>query len=154
MFNARRFTLGLIRPILQTVDLWSPSAEKLILGTALVESKLDHFYQLNGPALGVYQMEPETHNDIWNNWLNHRGNFSARVQRYSKTSHADEMVWNLAYATLMCRIHYIRVPIKLPSAGDLSGLANYWKDHYNTKSGKGKPEDFILFLKMYGDLRI
>lgn len=156
MFNPYRFASEIIRPTLQSVDLWSVSAERLLLGTALIESRLNHFHQINGPALGVYQMEPATHDDIWANWLAHRVNFSARVKRYAVSKEkptSSEMVWNLAYATLLCRIHYVRVPIELPHPSDFKGMADYWKIHYNTHKGKGKVEDFLVFMNMYGNYK-
>jgi hypothetical protein len=46
----------------------------LLLGTALTESGDMHYlHQLgNGPALGVYQMEPTTHEDIYDNYLKYK----------------------------------------------------------------------------------
>jgi hypothetical protein len=48
---------------------------------------------------------------------------------------------NLYYATIMCRIHYFRKPGTIPSS--VEGKAHYWKQHYNTVEGKGKPEEFV-----------
>ncbi len=41
-------------------------------------------------------------------------------------------IWNLAYATAMCRVHYLRVPRPLPDAGAVRAMGEYWKRHYNT----------------------
>jgi hypothetical protein len=41
------------------------------------------------------------------------------------------IIYNIAYAALMCRIHYHRYPEPLPSANDASGFANYHKKYYN-----------------------
>jgi len=157
MFNPYRFASGVIRPVLQNVDFWSPSAEKLILGTGLVESRLDKLYQIKGPALGVFQMEPLTHDDIWDTFLKYNPNATARVQRYmvrKDTPDKNELVWNLAYATVMCRMKYLRVPEALPHSSDFKGMAHYWKQHYNTPRGKGREEDFLLYMQMYGGYRI
>ena len=55
---------------LQTV-LVSQEAENLLMGTAAQESALgEYIRQLgNGPALGIFQMEPETFDDIVRNYL-------------------------------------------------------------------------------------
>ena len=46
----------------------SDSADLLSLCTAAIESDCGYYIkQLNGPALGVWQMEPATHNDTWDN---------------------------------------------------------------------------------------
>lgn len=65
-----------ISPALQSISsnkfpTWSPAAKELLLGTAIVESDLQFRKQHgDGPARGLFQMEPVTHNDIWDNFLN------------------------------------------------------------------------------------
>ena len=41
----------------------------------------------------------------------------------------------------LARLGLANVPESIPS--DLKGQAQYWKDHWNTESGKGTPEHFI-----------
>ena len=43
----------------------------------------------------------------------------------------------------MTRVHYLRVPARLPAAGDAAAMAAYWKDHYNTAGGAGSTAQFI-----------
>lgn len=31
----------------------------------------------------------------------------------------------------------------LPETDDVEGLGRYWKCHYNTAAGAGRPEDFL-----------
>ena len=54
---------------------------------------------------------------------------------------ADLLEYNIAYAIIMCRLKYRRVPKKLPNT--IEGMADYWKQYYNTSLGKGKPSEFI-----------
>ena len=54
-----------------------------------------------------------------------------------------QLVWNLFYATAIARLIYLRRPQPLPPVGDLPGLAEYWKAHFNTAAGGGTAEDFI-----------
>src|SRR5882757_814136 len=69
-----------IRPSLITINLWSAAAEQLLLGTAIHESEGFRFRkQRNGPALGVFQMEPFTHNDIWNTYLSYHPTLATQV---------------------------------------------------------------------------
>jgi hypothetical protein len=49
----------------------------------------------------------------------------------------------------MCRVRYIRATPPLPSQDDLQGLANYWKQHYNTPLGAGTPEEFLAKWPQY-----
>ena len=141
-----------IRPTLRHLDLYSQSAENLLLGTAAMESLMGRYLrQVQGPALGIFQMEPATHADIWDNFLIYRGDLSGSVIKLTvlHRPRTEQLVWNLQYATAMCRIHYLRVPEGLPDPDDVEGLAVYWKQYYNTHLGKGTVEQF---MKHYTEL--
>lgn len=135
-----------VQPTLRELDLWSPAAEALLLGTAAQESRGRWLVQLGGgPARGIFQMEPATHSDIYENFLRYRPALAGAVRRLLAPSPADErqLVTNLAYAAAMCRIHYLRQRPALPEAGDIAGLARYWKRHYNTVEGAGTEAEFL-----------
>ncbi len=145
----------IIEPVLGHLDLYSESAVQLLLGTAAAESNMgDYIKQVGGgPALGIYQMEPSTNQDVHDNYLSYRIGLKGKVNRLAFREdeslgmfQADEMIGNLYYATAMARIHYLRVPEALPEADDLDGLAHYWKKYYNTDFGKGT---IIHFLKSW-----
>src|SRR5688572_28738068 len=131
-----------IRPVLKDLGLWSEPAEKLILGTACQESQCGRWLRQigEGPALGIFQMEPATHNDLWNNFLDHRPEIARKVKLFvaGLAPSAEQLVGNLYYATAMCRIHYLRVPEPIPNT--LEEQAAYWKKFYNSELGKGKVE--------------
>lgn len=134
MLNQKQFVDYIVHPILVNIDLWSPAAEILLIGTALVESRLTYIHQLGGPALGLYQMEPDTHDDIWDNVLSYRGYLRDKVRLFGRN--APEMMYNLAYATIMCRLQYWRQSEGLPSVDSAIDLARYHKKYYNTFAGK------------------
>lgn len=49
---------------------YTEEAVDLLMMTAAHESNgCSYIKQINGPALGVYQMEPSTEADIWDNYL-------------------------------------------------------------------------------------
>jgi hypothetical protein len=133
-----------IRPALQYIELWSQAAENLVLGTALVESNAEYLHQVKGPALGLWQMEPATHDDIWENFLKYNGTLRDWLDEITTPAHitlgASEMIGNLYYGAAMCRLHYRRVAEPLPAAKDPEAMAAYWKAHYNTPLGKGTVE--------------
>ncbi|MBF0116611.1 MAG: hypothetical protein HQM04_16405 [Magnetococcales bacterium] len=133
-----------IRPTLQRLGLWSGVAEELVLGTAIQESSLQYLQQLGGgPALGIWQMERVTHDDVWQNFLHYRTKLGLNILGpYTRPDHT-RLVWDLAYACAMCRVHYLRCPNVLPPAGDIDGQAAYWKAWYNTPLGKGTVEQYI-----------
>lgn len=134
-------------PTLEWIVLYSLAAEQLVMGTAAQESKFRHIKQLGeGPALGLWQMEPATHKDIWDNYLFYNQTLSSRVG--SMIGHyplirVNNLIGNLYYACAMCRIHYRRVKSALPKAGDVEGMAKYWKIYYNTRLGKGTEAEYI-----------
>lgn len=155
--NAQQLRTLVVRPTLTHMGMHSLEAENLLLGTAAQESRLGHYlHQVGGgPALGIYQMEPETHWDIWRNFLSWRPQISAKVRslaghRWVGEFVGDaELVGNLFYATALARIHYWRRPEPLPRAGDLAGLAHYWKAFYNTAAGRGTEAEFVENYRRY-----
>lgn len=140
-----------VRPTLLHIGLHSRAAEQLLLGTALTESYLKYLRQLGGgPAIGLCQMEPATHDDIWRNYLRYKPELAARISDLATaaviTAGAQEMAGNLYYAFGMCRVHYDRarvtiggkrVQLALPAANAFGEMAHCWKQFYNTPLGAG-----------------
>lgn len=151
--EARRLLIDSIRPALQTLSHGGRAAEQLVLGTAIQESLLIHRRQLgNGPAVGLFQMEPATHDDCWTNFLKFRSDLAALVRStlaVGEQSVAETMVHNDRYAAAMCRVRYLRARGALPAADDVSALAAYWKLHYNTPLGAGTSPEFIAKWAQY-----
>ncbi len=159
MIDISQFTKYIIKPALTVIGHDSPAAVELVLGTALQESRLQYVKQLgNGPALGMFQMEPATHDDIWENYLAYKPELADAVKSLAAPNggghpSANELIGNMWYAAAMCRVHYLRVSDPLPSAGDTPGMAAYWKEHYNTHLGAGTEEEFeeVWFANMGND---
>lgn len=119
-------------------DAPSLAARQLVLGTAMVESALATILQVKGPALGFWQMEPATHDDIWENFISHRPWLRTQLyDHFDGASNSAALLYNQRYAAAMCRIHFMRVQEPLPVAGDFTNMARYWKQYYNTPKGKG-----------------
>lgn len=131
-----------VEPVLTTLGLMSTSALNLVTGTALVESQCVYLKQLGtGPALGLFQMEPATEQDIWTNYLAYQHDLKAKVQSLlSPGATTAQLVGNVPYAAAMCRIKYLRAPDALPSAKDAAGMAAYHKTIYNTAGGAADAE--------------
>ncbi|MBF0615160.1 MAG: hypothetical protein HQL92_08405 [Magnetococcales bacterium] len=141
--NPLQLRENIIRPILQRLGLWTEAAEELVLGTAIQESGLVYLRQLgSGPARGLWQMEPNTHNDIWENFLHSRTKLALNILGPYPKPDPGRLVWDLAYSCAMCRVHYLRCPGALPDAGDLKAQATYWKKFYNTPLGAGTVEQY------------
>lgn len=141
--NPTMFAERIVRPLLADLDkrvrgLWSLAAERLVLGTAMHESHLRFLRQIRGPAIGIFQMEPATWQDIRLHYLSRRHVLRNAVDDWAiGEPDPDEMEGNLYYAAAMCRVHYWRVPERLPDADDARGLTEYWKCYYNTPKGRG-----------------
>jgi hypothetical protein len=147
----------IINPPLQAVNLWSESAEILLIGTCGLETNYGSYVKQvgGGPALGIYQMEVATHLDCWKNYLN-RSILGRNVLDVSAVSFdfissltppSEPLIYNLYYATLMARVHYLRVKEPLPTATDAVGLATYYKTYYNTNMGKADLSNAVDVFK-------
>ncbi len=152
MLDPSSFRELIIDPTLKKMDLYSPVSSNLILGTAIQESRLHHLKQINGPALGLYQVEPATHHDLYVNYINNkrhvagrlnRINFRALMNNWDTWPNDELLITNLEYATAICRLIYFRRPEALPDdPNDIESLGKYWKKHYNTISGAGTVSQF------------
>ncbi|WP_438967272.1 hypothetical protein [Flavobacterium sp.] len=136
-----------IKPALKIIKMENneESSINLLLGTCAQESKMGTFLTQmgGGPALGIFQMEKETHEDIWTNWIELRWQIFGRLKYYKFYRNFERLGWDLMYAAIMARIHYFRVKESIPKKDDIEGMAHYWKKYYNTEKGKGTIEEFI-----------
>lgn len=122
----------------------------MLIGTACVESNCgEYLYQLNGPAYGIFQMEPNTAKDIINNFINNKPQLKyCHDMLYLKGLTLEEnLCYNIAYQIFMCRVFYLRFKEKIPST--LDEQAKYWKKYYNTYLGKGTIEQYKLKWSKY-----
>lgn len=143
MINKEQLRELIIKPTLRYLDpeiMYSEAAVELLMMTCAHESRLGTYIaQINGPALGIYQMEPVTEKDLHDNFLDYRHDLSDQIHYLTcdlVTPVVPELVANLTYATAMARVHYYRDKEALPDKDDIQGLAMYAKRVYNTKAGK------------------
>lgn len=140
-----------VRPVLEDLGVWSLPAEALVLGTAAQESQFVNLHQVGGgPALGLWQMEPATFDDLFVSYLAFRPGLDRTVRALISAANAAgrpplalELAWNLRLGAAMCRLHYLRAPFELPVVGDVAGMARAWKEFYNTPGGAGTADEFV-----------
>ena len=152
MINANQLRQHVIVPALQAINSHSYAAVNLLMGTCAHESEMGHYlHQVKGPALGIFQMEPATYHDIWENYLAYKPELAnlLKTEFGGSADNAEQMVYDLRYAAAMCRVHYLRQKSPLPDAIDVFGMAHYWKKYYNTELGKGTVERFVRDYKRY-----
>lgn len=151
MINHTELRTHIIAPVLERLGMYSKAAEDLLVGTACVESMCGYWLtQVNGPALGIYQMEPATHDSVWWNNLRYDTDRAEMVKRFGlPDALSGQLSGNLFYATAMCRVHYwYRSADPIPQ--HLIGQAEYWKEHWNTSSGAGTVEDYLAKYYEFG----
>lgn len=137
--NITQLKFNITEPALTAIGMMSTAALNLVTGTAIQETKTEYVVQLGGgPALSLWQIEPNTELDIWKNYLAYQPELATKVKSLlAPGPTTPQLIHNFAYAAAMCRIKYYRSPLPLPAYNDANGLANMWKTVYNTSLGAG-----------------
>lgn len=158
MISPAHLRTHVITPVLQAMDMWSPAAANLMLGTAMQESRCgEYLAQIGGPALGIFQIEPSTARDLIFRYLTGRPALRRRFEmafrlldsrpiNWTSVDHDSmwqQLITDLRFNTAVARLRYWIVPEPLPAADDVEGLARYWKQYYNTHLGRGTEEEWI-----------
>lgn len=130
------------------------AATELLLMTAAVESNFGTYIkQIKGPALGIFQVEPSTHDDLVWRYLPSRPTYLKQFLEYCWTlgcyPRSATMQYNLKYAIVLARLKYLSIPAPMPNAKDIKALAEYWKKYYNTHLGAGTVDGAIKKYNQY-----
>lgn len=138
----------------------SEDAVELLMMTACAESDCGRYLQqIKGIALGIFQVEINTMNDIYKNWINFRGDTEDNIPDdiadkifavtgiYKPNNLALE--GNIIYGAILARITYLRAPGKLPKKHDVNGMADYYVKWFN-RGGKAKADVAMAKYRHYG----
>ena len=142
----KRSIKKIIKLALQHLDLDSEDARETLYVTGKAESGYKTLQQYGGgPALGFFQMEPNTALDIWDNYVMYRPKYRDKLYALGFDEGALEfcLLSNIGLQAAFCRLHYRRVPSALPQGDNLKLQAKYWKENYNTHLGKGTIKHFM-----------
>jgi Holliday junction resolvase RusA-like endonuclease len=154
MFIADQLRQYVIIPALSSIALDGDSAETLLMATCAQESKGGtYLHQLgNGPALGIYQMEPATYQNV----ISYIQPKQTLRQNILSSCNFDvfpppiqELITNLKYATIIARVHYSQFEEALPTANDMEGMWNYYKKYWNTSAGSATQNEFYANWKAF-----
>lgn len=144
MLNVQQLKELIIKPTLIDLIMFSDDAMELLVFTCAIESLGGTYLkQIKGPALGIYQMEPETYNDIWHNYINNKKDLSLLMATNFECNlipAEDRLIYDLRFATAMARIHYARVSEEIPKKENLKEVWNYYKRYYNTLLGAAQED--------------
>lgn len=135
----------IVSDCLLRIGKWSQAAENIVVGTAAHESGgFKYRRQVGGPALGLFQIEPVTHDSIRNEWHKTHPEIIDLLDKYLIPGHdaVDQLVDNDHYAAGICRLKYAGVKDPLPDAYDIPGLAAYYVKFYNA-GGKATAQEFV-----------
>lgn len=152
MFNTESIS-NIIRIALQPITtsrhpLYSDSAESILLMIAAHESKFGVYHRQigAGPARGLYQVEIETMQDNYTNFINKRPELAKQIEEISGVPGPDalQLEYNPIYCTIHARLKLYRSPGKLPEAYETERLAYYAKKYFNTSGGAATEEDYLL----------
>lgn len=136
--------------VLFALDMYSGDALNLIMRTGAAESGFLRLEQMGkGPALGFFQMEPNTAADTWFNYLVYREDLRKSllaITGIKSGPYSDlQIKSNIALQVALCRFKYRRDTQPIPSA--IMPQAHYWKSVYNTIKGKGTVDHFVAAVK-------
>lgn len=119
----------------------SDNAVRLLCMIAAHESGGFHYIkQIKGPALGIFQMEPASYNDVESYIKSHQKRFRRLV--HDMPQPAEYMAFNPVYAAAIGRVYLLRIKEVLPDVEDIIGLAKYAKKYWNTYLGAATWEDY------------
>lgn len=154
MIDLRDLLVTVIRPTLAALDMDTQAAEVLLLGTAIVESGASHLMQVKGPAIGIFQMEPATFKDCFDNYINYRPPLLVKIKTLCLAGAPDpeQMAGNLYLAATMCRIKYLRAPASIPPPNDAEAMAHLHKTVYNSALGAADETRNIPFFQQASDV--
>lgn len=143
---------SIIRFTLEQMEMHSPTAEELLLGTAAHESHLGRrlIEYPGGPARGLYQMDPAAEAEIWQKYISPKG-YVAHIRDLTGVDRPSvlNLQFNLIYSTAMACLRYHRTNEYLPAPGDLPALADYWDRHWNRYQDDVFPAQFILDYRRF-----
>tara|TARA_R110000868_G_scaffold162439_1_gene393656 strand:- start:11620 stop:12123 length:504 start_codon:yes stop_codon:yes gene_type:complete len=144
----------IIKPALEYMggNYNSKNAQMLLLATAAIESKCGYYIkQINGPALGIWQMEPATLHDIYDNCDAVSTNDHLAYKKLdnidlfgvtdNETLEAGLLISPM-YACAMARLKYSMDKEPLPEHDDIRAIYREYKRIYNTYLGKSTYEKF------------
>ena len=101
----------------------------------------------NGPALGLIQMEPATHQCVWDEgdsvWENALFVGIITKEQFDRRIHpqASRLLYDLHYNVFMARQRLFMKPEALPKSK--KALGKYLKKHWNSVQGAAAAEDYV-----------
>jgi len=152
--NKHQLTSLVIKPTLEEIP--NGYSRKAVLAIQMIiahESMCgEYLAQKNGPALGIIQMEPETHGDVWR----HGDSIQKNAELLKIVTPGlgvknipppTRLIYDLRYNVFMARQKLFMVPAALPSSP--WEMAGYLKKHWNG-GGKASTAKYFSDFNTWG----
>ncbi len=149
-----------VEPVLEMMAEYDPvmnssASVDLMLGTIAKESDFGRYNkQIEGHALGITQVEPETALWLLDKISEDKYRQLAETLRtlmVKPVSDPDnflaELQSNWHVSIFFARLKYYFIPEPLPD--DLAGQASYWAVYYNTPAGKGTVNQYLYKYRQF-----
>ena len=140
----------LIKETLLELDLFSEDAVNLLMGTMAQESDFGTYIKelRGGDGLSFFRMTPYMHAAVCEN-LKSRESLTKKIKQTCSVSKLsfEFLLYNIKYAICLAAVFYSMQEDPIPTSID--GYSKYWKEHYNTRAGKGTISQFIFNYKKY-----
>lgn len=131
----------------------SLAAARLLLGTAIMESRLTHLAQQGGgPAQGFFQIEPATFHDTYRRYLgDRRPDIKRAVDAFAFAGLPLEaqLAGNTHLGCAIARVKFWMAIPPLPDADDIDGLGAYWDAVYNCNPNVGTAAEWAALYRKH-----
>lgn len=120
------------------MDRFKPECVELLCMIAAHESGLGkHRKQINGPALSLFQIEPITHDSIWDNC----DSIKALAKKLGITRNLKSLETDDRYAAFVARCYLLMDKNSVPKS--VCEMGQYAKSYWNSSAGKASPEAYV-----------
>ena len=139
MINHKQLRDLITRVLKEIPSGYSEDAVELLMMIAAHESRLGTYIkQTNGPALGVFQVEPATHDTVWEHGGSCKTNANLLAINWSEAG----LEYDLRYQIFIARQRLFMFTETIPSNRMVMKMAEYCKRYWNTKHGKATAYDY------------
>ena len=152
MFDITQFREDILTPCLEALQIREPGYKELLVFTCANESAGGTYVkQINGNALGIYQIEPNSFSDLWTNYILRKPDvlnllsLNLGVHRFPAPI---DIMSNLLLASALCVLFYKWKKAPIPELSE-STLWSIYKEYYNTSEGKAEEQTALKAYRKF-----
>ena len=152
MFDITQFRYDIVVPTLNAIQIRSDCIVELLVFTCAVESAGGTYLkQMNGTALGIYQLEPASYTDLWVNYIMRKPdiiNLLSLNLNINRMPDPLDLITDLKLATICTVLFYKHRKANLITQ-DEDTLWTVYKEFYNTEKGKAAKDASIKAYRKF-----